>query len=305
MAEKLLPTKYPERLTRLGTAVSARLEETEVPIITNYTLFLEVRALYLSGKKLYLRRSDPTRTDYHRLRKNLLDANVITPDRNYRHRAYRVNANTDRAAEDICCLADSFCYVSQLSAMERYGLTNRRPKRLHISTPRGKTLKKLIQEKMDADYEEISRLSPDEVMPLQGITHPHHVRRQYLKVFHTVHPGKSIQMRGSYARIATIGQTFLDTLEDPGSCGGMAHVIAVWEEHARNYIDDIINAVDGAESKIAKVRAGYLLEEILEIQNERITCWKQYAQRGGSRVLDPSRPFEPRFSEDWMISINV
>ena len=183
MAQKLLPTKYPERLTRLGIAISDRLEKSELSIITNYTLFLEVRALYHSGEKLYLRKSIPTRADYHRIRQNLLDANVLSPDRNYHHRAYRVNGNTDRSAEDICCLADPFCYVSHLSAMERYGLTDRRPKTLHISTPRGKTLKKLIQDKMTADYGENSNHSVDEVLPLQGISHPRQVRRQELTVF--------------------------------------------------------------------------------------------------------------------------
>lgn len=305
MAEKLLPPKYPERLTRIGEAISSRLEESGLPIITNYALFIEVQDAYKSGQKLYLRRSTPTRNDYHRIRKNLLDANVLSPDKNYHYRAYRVNENPDKPAEEICCLADPFCYISHLSAMERYGLTDRRSKKLHISTPRGKTLKSLIEEKMNKDYGETHNLPHDEFMPLQGLSHPPQVRKQGVSVFKTLHPGQSIKLRGSYARIATIGQTFLDTLEAPDPCGGMAHVIDVWKEYARTYTDEIINAVDRAESKIAKVRAGYILEEVLDIRSDHVAHWKQHAQRGGSRVLDPSKPFAPKYSEGWMISINV
>ena len=85
----------------------------------------------------------------------------------------------------------------------------------------------------------------------------------------------------------------------------MSHVLDAWEEHAGTYLDEIVAAVDTATSGLAKSRAGYILEERLGLHHRGIERWKAFAQRGGSRKLDPARDFAPPFSEKWMISLNV
>ena len=75
--------------------------------------------------------------------------------------------------------------------------------------------------------------------------------------------------------------------------------------HAVRHLDAIVEAVDAGSEKILQVRAGYLLEEAIGISDPRIDVWARSAQRGSSRKLDSAAPYANRFSERWMLSINV
>ena len=308
MAKPLHPpvqALFPERPTRLGRALARRLEERGLPVITNYDLFLEVRTLYLGGQKLYLRKDIPNRDDYIRVRHNLIHSNIILPDSDYLQRAYKIHMVNELPSEEICCIVDPFCYIAHLSAMQRFGLTERRSKNLMLTRPRGQILKEMTAQKLRTDYADLADLAADEIYALQGMSHPHRVRKTSIDVYETNHPGGWIHIRSSQARISTIGQTFMDMLEEPARCGGMPHVIDVWQNHVRIYLEEVVAAVEKSSSSIAKVRAGYLLDEVLKIRDPRVLSWRRHAQRGGSRRLDPSKPYAPRFSEAWMISINV
>ncbi len=82
-------------------------------------------------------------------------------------------------------------------------------------------------------------------------------------------------------------------------------MIDIWREHATRHVDEIITSVNTSAEKILRVRAGYLLEEVLGINDHRISAWAADAQRGSSRKLDSATAYENRFSEKWMLSINV
>ncbi|MDQ8194006.1 hypothetical protein QEH59_06195 [Coraliomargarita sp. SDUM461004] len=217
--------------------------------------------------------------------------------------------NSDRSAEEICGVIDPFGYISHLSAMARYGLTDRRSKALQITLPDAKTGKQLWKEQIfERDYteEERTSLSPAEIIsPSPRSSFPIKVRGQEISIKRTSHLADSQPIKGSLSRIEKVGQVFAGMLEEPDLCGGMKHVIEVWEEHAQTYLEEIIEAVESRPKGITKVRAGYLLDELLGIKNPRIENWTQFAQRGGSRMLNPSAPFESKFSEKWMLSLNV
>ena len=135
--------------------------------------------------------------------------------------------------------------------------------------------------------------------------HATKVRRRPVAWHDIRHPGEAVQVRDSTVRMAKIGQTFMDMLMENQWCGGMSHVLDVWDEHARTYLEDIITAIEQAPKKLVKVRAGYILDERLKIHDPRIESWRAFAQRGSSQKLDPSREFAPTFSEKWMLSLNV
>lgn len=311
MAEKLSsPTFAPSiQQTRLAGAILAELKQDKRAVITSYTLFQVLRLILATGnkQKLFIR-FNVSPVDYlHRVRKNLIDSRGIEPDPDYGRSVYRVVAMGESTAEEVCALANPFGYISHLSAMQRWGLTERRPQALHLSMPPTSAASPMIEERMKADYgKPFANIPEGEKVKLQFIQHPTIVRGRKVSVFHTKRLGRWVQVKGEHARLATIGQTFLDMLEAPTLCGGVAHVLDVWQKHARTFADDIIDTVDALGAPIHKVRAGYIFEDVLASPDDsRVQGWVKFAQRGGSRVLDPSKAFSPRYSEKWMLSINV
>ncbi|WP_065382872.1 hypothetical protein [Hyphomonas sp. ND6WE1B] len=302
MAEQLRGT-YPERLTRAGAYLASLLDDYGYPVIAPFDLFELIRKMFAEreGKALYLREDAPTAQTYASLRTNLRKSGIIASDRDYKSRLFRIIGSPDLPADEITCLADPTCHLSHLSAMQRWGLTERVSNTLILTRPDRAGGAAMLQTIMTA------RLGPgnDTPFPLRRISHPETVRRRKISVYETKLPGKWIKVRGEQTRLSTIGQTFLDTLQKPEYCGGMAHVLDVWKNNARTYTDAIIEAVDQAETALVKSRAGYILEERLGIRDPRIEKWKALGQRGSSRKLDPSAPFASTFSETWMISLNV
>lgn len=296
---------YTVKLTRVAHALATTLEEGEKPVFRDYELFFTLKNIYKNPEGLYLRNKNLSVAAYRRARNLLIKAQIINRDQDYPN-TYRVLSLPDLPADDITCLADPFCYISHLSAMQRYGLTDRRPEALHITTPANPLIKNLIEEKMNIDYGcSIANIKRDEFLRLTITHHPHIVRKRKIENYSTKKWGSHVNVKGTYARISTIGQTFLDMLEKPELCGGISHIIDVWKENARDYIEDIISSVNNAQKPIYKVRAGYILDEVMGIERSEIAEWEQYAQRGGSRILDPTKPFINKYSEKWMISINV
>lgn len=308
---KNFPIELSRRLTRLGKYVAAQIELIEKPIITLHELSLIVCRAYYSGQIPNLRPNVMDVDAFNRARRNLIRSYVLISDPDYSQRAYRILKNSDRPADEICCLVDPFCHLSHMSAMQWYGLTNRRPAELHLMRPAPRMLRDIAKSQMEKEIKVLHDefggvINQTYFAAMRPITHPKKVRGRSIHVTHSAHPGESLERRGSYAKISTIGQTFLDMLESPALCGGMRHVISVWQNHAPQYSNEIIDAVSNWHSSILKVRAGYILEEVIKLKDDRIDLWqKKYAQRGGSQVLDSSKPYAPSYSERWMISVNV
>jgi predicted transcriptional regulator of viral defense system len=307
MAERLANPGAPIsiRRTKLAAATLAALEKYGKPVVTPYDLFQLIRKLFnpQNRKILHLRHEAPGSDDLRKITANLFKTGGLEIDPDYGRSVYRVMSVGNAAADEVTALANPFGHISHLSAMQRWGLTERRPDALHLTMPPANTTALSIQAQMAADY---GTADFGFLPKLRFIRHPKMVRGRAISVYETRRPAKWIQVQDSHARLATVGQTFVDTVERPQYCGGMSHVIDVWREHALLFREEIIGAMDSVGTPIAKVRAGYLLDEMLEIGNDpRVQSWVQFAQRGSSRVLDPAKEFATSHSEKWMLSLNV
>ena len=299
----LIPQRiHSPKLTLAAAYLADRLEANDKPVLSQFEFFRTVLTMYResSGKKLYLRREVPDRDDIVRFRSILKTAGAIANDRDYGSRVIRVLSVPDLPAEDIVCLVDPTCYVSHLSAMQRWGLTDRTPRALALTRPGRKTAAALRAYMNETMNEENNNL-----YPFTLVRHPHRVRRRNVTMYESQAAGAFITNRGTNIRLSTVGQTFLDMLQRPDLCGGMSHVLDVWEEHASTFLDEIASTIDRTTKALIKSRAGYILEERLRLHHLCIERWKALGQRGGSRKLDPTRDFAPAFSETWMISLNV
>ena len=295
---------------KLPKAVTIILSKLQEPLVTRYRLGVVIHRLYLEkvfdGEPLdQLAKEYANATDLNRLIKSLEASAILQEHPNFRGKAYRLLGKKDEKPEDAACIVDPFSYVSHLSAMNYHGLTDRLPAKLFLSSPdptkwtelaHGQMLKDLGAN-LDSYHEEGLPLLTRTKLTKIGKTEIHRINSTRLGAFKTV--------RDRSMRVSTIGRTFLDMLQSPQLCGGMRHVIEVFREHAATYLMPIVYEVDQYGGRIDKVRAGYLLDELLGIGNETIEKWAQFASRGGSRKLDPAEEYFPKWSEKWCISLNI
>lgn len=296
--------------TYAGRHLSLEVRGQDIPVVTRYWLYLKILEMYRSdaAKSLYLRGNEPTYNKVKKLIAELVSSRVVS--RIGSSQVFSVLGVPTSSVTDAVCLADDYCSVAYLSAMQRWGISERNPKALLLHRPSGELLNGVIEEKVQKDAKRFGlEVEQMVVKPVKSLS--------VLNAGPWGSPVEIVQdkkeraistLRGSSTRISTLSQTFIDTLAKPELCGGMAHVIDVWEEHipgmTRKNISELMGLLLGSPP-IVKVRAGYLLEEQLGLSVEGIDVLSQSAQRGGSRVLDPQKPFAPTFSEKWMLSLNV
>lgn len=219
--------------------------------------------------------------------------------------AYLLFGHSAASAQQIACALDPFAYVSHLSAMEYHGLTDRFPKILYLTRPPAGEWRRQAEGKMRRDlgggYEEYlatrlpKLLRPKLVKVAQ--MNLHFQERSQLGAFKHV--------SGSNMRVATIGRVFLEMTREPELCGGIQHVIDIFSSNAKQYLRLIVDEYERHGTAIDKIRAGYLLTEVCGLADAVVDTWVQFAQRGGSRKLDPEAEYAPEFSERWKLSINV
>lgn len=288
-------------------ALERKIISLNQPVVTEYDVFQSALKIQqdemFENIPLFDQRNSFSHHKFLTLLSRLKKLRVLKKDPDFKSGVFRVNEIANKAADEICCLVDPFCYLSHLSAMQRHGLTNRIPAYLFLTTPSDVLWKEKQNERHIDDYGNNYKKSV--FLPIKQYGFKKQVRDMTVCKHKTNKPAQIQFIRNSFSKISSIGDTFVDMLKEPKLCGGMEHVIEVWQEHTPLYIDEVIESVSRCDMKIIKVRAGYIIDEVLNISDNRVNSWLLDVQRGGSRCLDPDKPYQTTFSDKWMISINA
>lgn len=204
----------------------------------------------------------------------------------------------------VLCAIDPFGYVSHLSAMEYHGLTDRLSKTLYFTTPPPAEWSQLAAARMRKDLGLEFDAYIESGMPTLRRLVLKRLDRRSIEYHHRRTAGGYRLAEHGQVRIASIGRTWLEMLQDPDRCGGLQHVIDVFRERARDHLKLILAELERHGTEIDRARAGYLLEEHAGLHDPLLDAWQQRVQRGGSRKLYAHADYAPRYSERWCLSLN-
>ncbi len=294
----------------LKKTVSLFLEEWSAPVISSYQLGIFVFRMYIKKKfkshPLRISKPQPEKKEFSNLIKQCIEDGILNQNKDFPSRAvFNIRGRTNSPAEEIICTINPFAYISHLSAMDYHGLTDRNPTTLYLSAPALRKWKEFAWKQMEKDLgENFQDYLSSEFPRLQKIALKK-INQKNIHIHSILHLGAFKKVKNRTLKISTIGRTFLDMLRDPDLCGGLVHVLDVFEEQAPKYLNLIVDEIDRHGQPIDKIRAGYILDEALELEHPLIETWKQFVQRGGSRKLDSSEEYSSEYSETWCLSINT
>lgn len=294
----------------LTKAMTLSLGSLNFPVFTQYHLGKLLFGLYkvkqFRGESLIkLQKNYPDGRDLNRIVNRLLSDGVLSEYRGLPSTVFTLLGRELDSVEEIACTIDPFCYLSHLSAMDYHGITDRIPSKMFLSSPSPKDWKVAAFKKMEVDLKEDLATYIECGLPQLRRINFKRIGKQEINVLHSSHLGAYKNVRGRNLRVATIGRTFLDMLRSPELCGGINHVLDVFAQFAPKYLRLITDEIDANGRAIDKVRAGYILDELMGVEDETVASWVKFVQRGGSRKLDHSEEYIPRWSDKWCISINV
>lgn len=294
----------------LSTALTLELGSLHQPVVTTYqlgvTLFQLYQAKIYQGQALVrLEKDVPTPSDLKRVTDRLIKNGVLQSYKGFSGGVFALLGQQPTAPE-VACVVDPFAYLSHLSAMEYHGLTQRMPALLSLSSPSPAEWQQFALARMKRDLGEES-LETYRTAGLPTLTRPkfEKLERQVVKVYTSSHLGAFVAVRDRALRVATVGRTFLDMIREPDLCGGIYHVVEVFEAHAATYLRLITDEIAQHGTKIDQARAGYILDERCGLKSPTLERWQAEVQRGGSRKLYAKGEYSSRFSERWSLSLNI
>ena len=143
------PTPSPTTPYPLTKAILRRLAGLGRPIFIDYDLG---RVVFAALTKSDTRHASASGNDYIKLVHQLIDTGAVETRKDFRpNTVFQLLGHPTYLPAELACLVDPFAYVSHLSAIEHYGLTDRFPAVLYLSTPPNAEWRALATNRMQSD----------------------------------------------------------------------------------------------------------------------------------------------------------
>jgi len=216
---------------------------------------------------------------------------------------YFVKKKHNNSPQELLNIIYPYGYLSHLSAMQYYDLTDKLPITVFM------TFLSNAEWKFAGTEEHLEKVSDffenDEVtfyIPRYPVEDEHFGKNL---VFKRV---KKLELYSEFdnkLKVINIGELFIQMLQEPDLCGGFDHVLDTYKEYGKIFLRKILKSLDTA-SKIDQTRVGFILDKILGLKNPKIDSIKEsmQGQRGSSRKMISKEPFSPYFCLEWNISLN-
>ena len=204
----------------------------------------------------------------------------------------------DSSDEKPICSFYEYGYIGYLSALHIHGLTDRFPKIInYVVFSRSEWKEKYF---FKNDFLKI--YGKKYIMPVYPVNG--NLPDKILKIKNDSNVKDFITKSDGIIRVRTIEALFIDCLREPDLCGGLDHVIDIYEEYGENFSNKLIDYTDKNGSLIDKARVGFILEKFCEVQSNRFQFWKKQMIRGGSRTFYSKNSHSSWYDPEWCISLN-
>jgi len=200
--------------------------------------------------------------------------------------------------EELICSIYEHGYIGYLSALYLHGMTDRFPKVINY----------VIFKRSDwvAKYTDVNNPISDFGKRYYLPSYP--VDRKFPEKFLKISIKKDVidfsEKNDGLIRVHAIEPLLIDCLKNPELCGGLDHVIDIFEEYGASLSARLIEYTDQKGSLMDKARIGFILEKVCDVKSNRFQYWKPQMLRGGSRIFSPKNPHSSWYDPDWLISLN-
>jgi len=286
------------------------LNEYKYGSINRFDLFLKFREFFLSKKIGNQQISIHGNTDLELAFKRFThDYLVEEPFMNaYAPHAtgygYFVKNNSKLTPVELIIPLFPYAYLTHLSAMRHYSITDRIPKQIQIELPSRTQWKSKIIEVVDQinasiDEKEIIL----KYLPRYPKNNDVYFKKKIL-VSSTKSPKLYINLDNG-VRVIEIGNLFVEMVNNPKECGGIEHVMDIFKEYGLAFKKKIYKAALES-SLISQARIGLIFEQILGQSDPEIVKMKNRNRdlRGSSRVFIAGEDFSNIVNVEWCLSLN-